>query len=79
MDKIRARSLESTVNAITVDTLAWAYYRDGQYAVARGVARETLAFSSGSGLSAENTERAKASSRRLLALLDKATTKQPAK
>ena len=62
-----------------VDTLAWAYYRDGQYAVARGVARETLSFAAGSGLSAENTERAKASSRRLLMLLDKATTKQPTK
>ncbi len=55
--------------AYNVDTLAWAYYRDGQPEVARRVAGEAINFSGPwSGSDAESV----ASSQRLLALLDAA-------
>ncbi|MBI5832262.1 MAG: hypothetical protein HZB16_08145 [Armatimonadetes bacterium] len=71
-------SVADARDVCNVDTLAWAYYRDGQLAVARGVAKETLAFPATSGLRGGNTERAKESSRRLMALID-AAARRPAK
>jgi tetratricopeptide (TPR) repeat protein len=57
-----------------VDTLAWAYHRDGQLAVARNVAREVLAFpATGYGCSAYELGKAQESSRKLLALLGERT------
>jgi hypothetical protein len=55
-------------DACNVDTLAWAYFRDGQPEVAASVARETLAFGDGSP-DPYDGPRAKESSRRLLGLM----------
>lgn len=64
-------------NACNVDTLAWAYYRNGELAVARSIARETLAFPSGRTSWSYEEDEAKDSSRRLLKLLDDAELALP--
>lgn len=58
-------------NACNVDTLAWAYYRNGEYATAESVAKETLDFRTTwlSGLAAWEEQEARRSSERLLQMI----------
>lgn len=68
-------SVTANREACSVDTLAWAFYRNGRLADARQTARETLAFDDG-GLApflVYERQQAKDSSRRLLTLLDQPT------
>lgn len=67
-------SVSAGRNACNVDTLAWAYWRNGELAEARATAHETLRFSGvGLGMVDFETEQAKESSRALLHILDAET------
>ena len=65
--------------ACNVDTLAWAYYVNGDLDVARSVARETLTFGTSwlSGFCAWQESEARLSSERLLRLIDITTAEIP--